>query len=83
MASSTSELNGHVNLAVTSPKFDQIDDHQANTDKRYGPHRRLKVKDNFMKDLLGFRLHNPSNFSTKAFGADRLSVPWSSKKETS
>ena len=75
MASSISEFNSHINLAVTSPKFEEID--QDSKAKNYGSTRRLKVKDNFMKDLLGFRLHNPTTFSAKAFGADRITVPWS------
>ena len=35
-----------------------------------------KKKDGFMKDLLGFRLNNPTAFSHKAFGTRRLNIPW-------
>jgi len=28
-----------------------------------------------MKDLLGFRLNNPTAFSHKAFGSERLALP--------
>ena len=35
-----------------------------------------ELKDTFMKDLLGFRLKNATAFSHKAFGTERLSLPW-------
>ena len=34
-----------------------------------------RQKDTFMKDLLGFRLNNPTAFSHKAFGSERLALP--------
>ena len=42
------------------------------------PNRTRKHKDSFMKDLLGFRLNNPTAFSHKAFGTERLGLPRSS-----
>ena len=35
-----------------------------------------RPKDKFMDDLLGFRLNNPTAFSHKAFGTERLGRPW-------
>ena len=38
-----------------------------------------KKKDNFMSDLLSFRLSNPNTFEKKAFGSQRKLAPWSKR----